>query len=176
LSTTLLPQIVQMESIKILPKNKDANKITVQAYNRIAPEYCRRTRQKKYLQWEEKYITKMLELVAKNNPLILDVGCGDGRHCMIIEKYNGRAIGIDLSKSMIKECNKLYSKGDFRVMDMRALNFKDDYFDGIWASGSIYHVPKSEVIYIIKEFKRVINNSGVKKYTVTKLNRCGLDW
>ena len=102
-----------------------------------------------------------MSYISKSPPLILDVGCGDGRHCVLIEKNGGKAIGIDLSKSILEEAKAYYPNGDFRKMDMRRLLFDDDYFDGIWASGCIYHVIKSDVRKVIKEFRRVLKIDGV---------------
>ena len=134
---------------------------TIQTYDRIAPDYCKKTRQSKFLEWEEGYIKKLLAFISKLDPLILDVGCGDGRHTILIEKNGGRAIGIDLSKNMLEEAKSLYSNGDFRKMDMRKLLFDDNSFDGIWTSGSIYHVTKSEARKVIREFRRVLKMNGV---------------
>lgn len=134
---------------------------TIQTYDKIAPEYCRKTRQTKFLEWEENYIKKLLSFISKTKPLILDVGCGDGRHCIIIENNGGKAIGIDLSQGMLEEAKTLYPKGDFQIMDMRNLSFDDDFFEGIWASGSIYHVPKSTIGELIREFRRVLKPNGI---------------
>jgi len=134
---------------------------TIQTYDRIAPDYCQKTRQSKFLEWEENYIKKLFFFISKPDPLILDVGCGDGRHTMLIERNGGRAIGIDLSKNMLEEARSLYPSGDFRKMDMRQLLFDDNSFDGIWASGSIYHVTKSEASEVIGEFERVLKLDGV---------------
>src|SRR3990172_8786000 len=108
---------------------------TIQTYDKIAPDYCKKTRQSKFLDWEDTYIKKLISFIPASNPLILDVGCGDGRHSILIDKNGGRAIGIDLSKSMLKEAMTLYPHGDFRDMDMRKLAFEDNFFDGIWSSG-----------------------------------------
>ena len=134
---------------------------TIQTYDRIAPDYCKKTRQSKFLEWEESYIKKLLLFISKSDPLILDVGCGDGRHTILIERNGGRAIGIDLSKNMIEEARSLYPVGDFRKMDMRRLFFDNNSFEGIWASGSIYHVTKSEARKVIREFRRVLKVDGV---------------
>ena len=101
---------------------------TIKTYDKIAAKYCKKTRQVKFLKWEEKYIKKFLSYISKSVPLILDVGCGDGRHCVLIEKHSGKAIGIDLSSSMLEEAKKYYPKGDFRLMDMRELSFKEGFF------------------------------------------------
>ena len=139
----------------------DVTRQTIQTYDEIAPDYCRKTRQPKFLDWEETYIKKLMSYIARPNPLILDVGCGDGRHSNIIVGNSGRAVGIDLSKSMLVEARALYPTGDFREADMRDLPFDDSLFDGIWSSGSIYHVTKSDVKKVIKEFRRVLGPQGV---------------
>ena len=46
-------------------------------------------------------------------------------------------------------------------MDMRKLIFDDDSFDGIWSSGSIYHVRKHDVARVVQEFERVLKIDGV---------------
>lgn len=134
---------------------------TIRTYDKIASEYCKKTRQKKFLDWEEDYIKKLLLYISRPNPLILDVGCGDGRHCNIIQENGGKAMGIDLSEGMLKEARVLFPDCDFQKMDMRNLSFEDDYFDGIWASGCIYHVPKSDINDLIKEFKRALKLGGI---------------
>ena len=88
-------------------------------------------------------------------------GCGDGRHTILIERNGGRAIGIDLSKNILKEAKSLYPNGDFREMDMRKLSFDNEFFDGIWSSGSIYNVTKPNIKKVIKESKRILKTDGV---------------
>ncbi len=139
----------------------DVVRKTIQTYDNIASKYSKKTRKPKFLEWEENYIKKLLYYISKSTPTILDVGCGDGRHTFIIDKNGGKAIGVDLSESMLEEAIGLYPEGEFRKMDMRDLSFEDDSFEGIWVSGSIYHVPKSEVGDVIKEFRRVIKENGV---------------
>lgn len=144
----------------LLVNNKFVTR-TIETYDKIASHYCKKTRQPKFLKWEETYTQTLLSYISEPTPLILDVGCGDGRHCCLIEKQGGKAVGIDLSEGMLKEAQCYYPNGDFRQMDMRNLLFDDTTFDGIWSSGSIYHVPKSEVRIVVKEFQRVLKPNGV---------------
>jgi len=139
----------------------DVVRQTIQTYDRIAPDYCRKTRQFKFLEWEENYIKKLLFIISTPNPLVLDAGCGDGRHTILIDRNGAKAIGIDLSKNMLEEAKSLYPDGDFRKMDMRRLLFGSNSFDGIWASGSIYHVTKLDARKVAKEFRRVLKMNGV---------------
>ena len=75
---------------------------TIKTYDKIAPGYCKKTRQPALLEWEKDYIKRLLSYIPKTAPLILDVGCGDGRHCLIIEKNGAKAVGIDLSAGMLR--------------------------------------------------------------------------
>lgn len=135
---------------------------TIETYDKIAPSYCKKTRLKKYLDWEEQYIKKLLSYCStKKKPEILDVGCGDGRHCLLIDKNGGQSVGIDLSENMIAEAREYFADGDFKVMNMTKLEFADNSFDGIWSSGSIYHVTKKDVGNVFKEFRRVLKENGI---------------
>lgn len=134
---------------------------TKETYDSIASEYCKKTRQKKYLDWEASYIKKMLSFMASSEPLILDVGCGDGRHCKLFHENGAKTIGIDLSDAMLAESRKYFPAGEFRKMNMLALDFPDSHFDGIWSSGSIYHVPKKDIGQVISEFSRVLKPRGI---------------
>ena len=134
---------------------------TIETYDKIASSYCKKTRLKKYLDWEEQYIRKLLSYCPDKKPRILDAGCGDGRHCLLIDKNGGQSIGIDLSESMIKEAETYYPDGDFRRMNMLVLDFDDAYFDGVWSSGSIYHVTKADARNVIGQFRRILKKGGV---------------
>jgi ubiquinone/menaquinone biosynthesis C-methylase UbiE len=134
---------------------------TIETYDKIASKYCSKTREPRFLEWEEGYTGRLQSYIRRKNPLILNVGCGDGRDNIHFEKKGAKAIGIDLSKGILQEAKKLNPHGDFRIMDMRYLQFDDNSFDGIWVSGSIYHVPKSQVSQVIEEFRRVLKIDGV---------------
>lgn len=134
---------------------------TVETYDTIAPEYCAKTRDLAVVACEEEYIEKLIAYIAAPIPRILDVGCGDGRHCAIIDKQGGKAVGIDLSDGMLEQARRNYPAGEYRKMDMRRLLFDDDSFDGGWSSGSIYHVGKESVAGVIEEFARVLRPGGV---------------
>jgi SAM-dependent methyltransferase len=148
---------------------------TIRTYDLIAHEYCRKTRQQEFLDWETEYIERLLSLITAPEPLILDVGCGDGRHCRLIEELGGSAVGIDLSRRMIAEAKAYYPVGCYCVMDMCSLQFGHGCFDGIWSSGSIYHVPKHSIRGVVAEFTRVLKPGGVVAVSFKRGEGEGLD-
>ena len=75
----------------------------------------------------------------KKEDIILDLGCGKGRHSFSINKYAERVYGIDLAPDSIKEANTTKQSNlfpDFRVGDMRSFKIeqKFDYILNLFTS------------------------------------------
>lgn len=70
-------------------------------------------------------------------------------------------MGIDISGGMLKEAKKQAHEGILGQMDMRNVGFSSGVFDGVWANGCIYHVPKADLTQVLKEVARVLKPSGV---------------
>lgn len=62
---------------------------------------------------------------------------------------------------MLSEARKACPSIDYVLMDMRSLGFNHECFDGIWANGCIYHVPKSQVCDVMFEVRRVLKPKGI---------------
>lgn len=85
---------------------------------------------------------------GKNN-LILDLACGEGRHCLLFHKKGYRIRGIDLSAELIKSGKKKHPGLDIHVGDMRHIKGKHHiilslftsfgYFDKDQENESIIH-------------------------------------
>jgi len=72
--------------------------------------------------------------------LILDVGCGYGRHLKFLRNYGFSIIGVDLAKNLLKRA-KTY--GEVVVADIQHLPFRDKAFDAsisMW--GPLNHIPQ----------------------------------
>ena len=106
------------------------------------------------------YIDEFLKLIPKNGK-ILDVGCGVGIDAGYMLSKGFGVIGIDLSKKMLKIAKQKFPQIDFRLMDIRKINFKPNSFDGIFASFSLIHIPKKDVPNILKKFYQILKNNGI---------------
>lgn len=99
---------------------------------------------------------------------ILDVGCGPGRDLKYFLKHNLNVTGIDMSKNFLNIAQKNAPKAKLVKMDMRHLNFPNNYFDGIWVSASFLHIPKKNSKKTLLGLRRVLKNNGVMYIDVEK--------
>lgn len=117
------------------------------AYSKFSPDF-------------KKIIEKFVSFFPQK-ALILDAGCGPGRDSKFFLENNLNQIGVDMSKAMILEASRRCPSGNFQIMDMRNLEFSNEYFDGIWCCASLLHVPREGVTTAIKEFFRVLKKEGM---------------
>lgn len=77
------------------------------------------------------YIDKTIKKYKNNTRLVLDLGCGTGRHSLLLSKKNYKVVGIDKSKEMIKKAienrNKTKYYCDFIEENIETFNLEDKY-------------------------------------------------
>lgn len=112
-----------------------------------------------------KYTKKAFEMIPRvDKPVILDVGCGPGTPTMLLaEMSGGTVIGMDLHQPYLDILQKKIDKSGFsdRVKTLNCsmfnIDFSDEYFDIIWAEGSIYNIGFQRGIH---EWRRLIKKRG----------------
>lgn len=92
-----------------------------------------------------------------NVTTFLDAGCGRGNFVAYASDMGIRAIGIDIVPDAMKFAQN-QSSGDFFIGDVRALPFKDDYFDYVLSYGVIEHFQETDLA--IRETYRVLKPGG----------------
>lgn len=143
----------------------DVVKQTRRTYDHIAVDYSSKIDRLVSGSWvggfERALLDRLLSMVESVKPLILDLGCGNGKDTDHLRPQAAVAVGIDISYGMLKEATKRVPDGDFCQMDMRHLGFPGGLFDGVWANGCIYHVPKADFVLVLREIQRILGPSGV---------------
>ena len=94
----------------------------------------------------DKYTQKAFDMIPSiNQPLILDVGCGPGLQTIKLAKMsNGKIIAIDIHQPYLDQLKqtakkeKLLDRIDIVNKSMVDMDFPEEYFDIIWAEGSIF--------------------------------------
>lgn len=100
---------------------------------------------------------------------VLDIGCGRGDLAFQIAKKGATVYGIDYSKDGIAlaidalnlQSEEIKNKLDFKIMDAKNIQFKDNTFDIITAIDVFEHLYKSELDIVMNEIYRVLKPNGI---------------
>jgi SAM-dependent methyltransferase len=119
-------------------------------------------------------LARALELIP--TPLVLDVATGTGRLPRALLRqpaFDGRIIGLDLSRRMLREAVRRTAQFADRLtyiwQDARKLPFDDDTFDAVACLEALEFMPDPRAI--LAELMRVLRPGGVLLVT----NRVGRD-
>jgi SAM-dependent methyltransferase len=101
----------------------------------------------------------MLELVRRRAPAsALDVGCGEGRFCRLLQPLGVRAVGIDPTEALLAHARALDPAGDYRVGLAEQLDFGDGSFDLVVSYLSLIDIPS--LAPALTEMARVLRPGG----------------
>ena len=103
------------------------------------------------------YVPFLTRLPPKSH--ILDAGCGSGRDSLFFIQQGHTVIAIDISAQMVEHAATLIQQPVLRLA-LQQLTFTDQ-FDGIWASQSLLHVPRSEIDDVMSRLSRALKIGGL---------------
>jgi len=121
---------------------------------------------------EVDFILKVLKITK--NTLILDIGCGAGRHSIKLAKRGYRIVGIDFKRDYINHCKerarKLSLKTKFMQVDMRNLKFKNkfDVVINVFTSFG-YFKSEEENLEVLRKIAKALKKNG--KFLIDVTNR-----
>ncbi len=88
----------------------------------------------------------------------LDVGCGEGRFCRMLEEEGIRAIGLDPTESLITHARARHPQGCYQLGRAENMQFGDGSFDLVVSYLSLIDIPDIEPA--IREMVRVLRPGG----------------
>ncbi|MBT3460111.1 MAG: class I SAM-dependent methyltransferase, partial [Halieaceae bacterium] len=107
-------------------------------------------------------------LALGSGQMLLDVGCGEGRHTLAAYLKSGvTAVGVDLgladletARGRIADMEAYNPQGEIEFLqgDATALPFPDNHFDHVICSEVLEHIPN--FIAVIGELNRVLKPGG----------------
>lgn len=101
----------------------------------------------------------MLERVSLDSPSrVLDVGCGEGRFCRLLDGPGRRIAGIDPTRAFIEAARQRHPGGDYRVAGAENLPFEDESFDLVVSYLSLIDIEPLEAA--LAEIARVLAPGG----------------
>ena len=87
---------------------------------------------------------------------VLDAGSGPGRDFAYLAELGFRPVALDLSREMLAEGRRRGLVAPAVQADLRRLPFADGSFPGVWASASLLHLPRTDLVPTLRELGRII--------------------
>lgn len=114
----------------------------------------------------EKQLVLVQNIFSAKNELLLDLGCGTGRHTVKLCSAGYNVIGIDFSKNLLQIAKKKAANTcvscEFINADIRFIPFRPGIFDGIISLDTSFgYLPsEKEDLQSLKDVKRVLSENG----------------
>lgn len=106
-------------------------------------------------------IEALLRAIAAPAPLrILDLGCGPGRDLKTFAELGHEAIGVDGCPRFAQMARE-WSGCTVWQQDFLALDLPAEYFDGIYANASLFHVPGAALPAVLRSLRDALKPGGV---------------
>lgn len=130
---------------------------TRQVYDENAVQYASTTAKLEYFPGLEEELERFRAVLPSGR--VLDLGCGAGRDTRHLISRGREVISGDLSIELLKIAG---SEAGTRLVQLNllALPFRDGTFAGVWASGSLLHIPSSAHPQAFSEIYRVLAFGG----------------
>jgi SAM-dependent methyltransferase len=130
-------------------------------YNELAPIYDLAT--KRNDEREVAFIDSVIKQFLPETRLVLDLGCGVGRHAeMLSGKYGYKITGVDISERMIGLAKRRCPTGNFKKMDMTNLELGEKFDVAIcmWTTFNYLSVG-NEITRFLEAVHKTLKNRGL---------------
>ena len=91
---------------------------------------------------------------------ILDFGCGPGRDLSFFKTLGHRPVGLDGCEAF---CNMARENTGCQILHQQFLKLAllDQWFDGVFANASLFHVPSQELPRVLQELHTALRSGGI---------------
>ena len=127
---------------------------TIDYYNLNAENFIENTQNVDMHLAQDKFLHLLNEGAA-----ILDFGCGSGRDTKYFLDKGCRVTATDGSAELCRQAS-VFTGIEVQEMLFQELDDIDTY-DGIWACSSILHLPKNELLLVIRKMSDALKDTGV---------------
>ena len=134
--------------------------VNLAAYERMASDYFRRSDGAGIEIDALRFVSMLIERFG-SMPVILDAGSGPGIDAWRINDAGGQLICLDISVRMLWAANERCAPAALVCGDMLSTPFRSHSFHGVWASASLFHVPRPALTEALGEICRLLVKDGI---------------
>ena len=134
---------------------------TQTSYDRVADEYVRRIADELQHKPLDRQLLDRFAADVRDVGLACDMGCGPGHIARYLHAHGVQVCGVDLSAELVDRARRLSPDIEFQQGDMMALDIADETWVGIAAFYSLIHIPRADMLYALRELRRVLRPGGV---------------
>lgn len=91
---------------------------------------------------------------------ILDFGCGPGRDLITFKALGHNPIGLDGCAEFVSMA-RAETQSDVWLQDFLQLELPNEYFDGVFANASLFHVPSQFLPETLRQLRNTLKPNGV---------------
>jgi len=146
------------------PKSPDVDQtstLTLAHYEQRAEAFRAGTRDHDVSQNIDALLRHIQGSSPSSSPLvILDFGCGPGRDLQTFTRMGHRAIGLDGTTAFV-DMARSASGCEVWHQDFLQLALPDAHFDGVFANASLFHVPSSDLLRVLRQLHATLKSGGV---------------
>ncbi|MCM8539813.1 MAG: class I SAM-dependent methyltransferase [Lentisphaeraceae bacterium] len=139
------------------PKISSAVEKTLMHYQLNAESFWEGTKDHDVAQ---NYAALQTNMTALTGMTVLDFGCGPGRDLIHFTKRGHTAIGLDGCEAFC-EMARANSNCEVWHQDFCELDLPENFFDGVFANASIFHIPKSHLPIALEQLNGSLKSGGV---------------
>lgn len=135
---------------------------TREAYKAGALEYAEATCDYEGFSGLREELTSFASSVV-NDGLILDLGSGGGRDSFLLAGLGKRVVSGDLCLELLDYAKRRWTCSNIIqiCLNMVSLPFEASSFAGVWACGSLLHLPSPFIHHGLSEMYRVLEPDGI---------------
>jgi trans-aconitate methyltransferase len=105
-------------------------------------------------------IEEVFALLSKDDPRVLEIGCGNGRDAEVIHAKTNAYLGIDASEGLVALAQTKVPDAKFQVADVETYVFPSG-LDAVFAFASLIHSPKEVLRDVFVKIFDALNPGGL---------------